>query len=115
MVERHIEICGEPPEQVAFDGGFASQQNLEEIKGLGVRDVAFSKKRGIAVDEMTRSPRIFRALRNFRAGVEAVISRLKRGFGLDRCDWRSFVSFKAYIWGSVVAANLLIIARSSAG
>jgi transposase, IS5 family len=115
MIERHIEICGDPPQQVAFDGGFTSQQNLEEIKDLGVRDVAFSKSKGIAVDEMAKSPRIYRALRNFRAGVEAVISWLKRSFGLGRCDWRSFASFKAYIWGSVLAANLLVIARSSAG
>ncbi len=115
MIERHIEICGDPPQQVAFDGGFASRENLEEIKELGVRDVAFSKSRGITVEEMARSPRIYRALRNFRAGIEAVISFLKRSFGLSRCDWRSFRSFKAYIWGSVLAANLLLIARSATG
>ncbi|KYF81154.1 hypothetical protein BE17_20250 [Sorangium cellulosum] len=34
MIERHIEFCGAPPQQVAFDGGFASQENLEEIKDL---------------------------------------------------------------------------------
>jgi IS5 family transposase len=115
MIERHIERCGEPPQQVAFDGGFASKENLEAIKKLGVRDVAFSKSKGMAVDEMTRNPRIYRALRNFRAGVEAVISLLKRSFGLGRCDWRSFPSLKAYILGSVLAANLLLIARSATG
>ena len=115
MVERHIEICGKPPHQAAFDGGFTSRANLEQVKGLGVRDVAFSKSKGIAVDEMTKSPRLYRALRNFRAGVEATISFLKRSFGLDRCDWRTFTSFKAYVLGSVLAANLLIVARASAG
>lgn len=112
MIERHIEICGEPPQQVAFDGGFTSRENLDAIKDLGVRDVAFSKSKGIAVEEMTRNPRIYRALRNFRAGIEAVISLLKRSFGLRRCDWRSFASFKAYVLGSVLAANLLLIARA---
>ncbi|WP_437572479.1 ISNCY family transposase [Sorangium sp. So ce542] len=115
MVERHIEICGKPPHQAAFDGGFTSRANLEQVKGLGVRDVAFSKGKGIAVDEMTKNPRLYRALRNFRAGVEATISFLKRSFGLDRCDWRTFTSFKAYVLGSVLAANLLIVARASAG
>jgi IS5 family transposase len=114
MVERHIELCSEPPRQVALDGGFASRDNLVRLKELGVRDVAFSKGRGITVDEMATSPRIYRTLRKFRAGIEATISWLKRGLGLGRCDWRSFRSFKAYVWSSVLAANLLVIARSSA-
>jgi IS5 family transposase len=115
MIERHIEICGDVPKQVAFDGGFASRANLEQIKGLGVRDVAFSKGKGIQVEEMAKSSRIYRALRNFRAGIEGVISFLKRSFGLARCDWRTFQSFSAYVWGSVLAANLLTIARATAG
>lgn len=115
MVERHIQHCSKPPQQVALDGGFASRENLVRLKELGVRDVAFSKGRGITVDEMAKSPRIYRALRNFRAGIEATISWLKRGLGLGRCEWRSFRSFKAYVWSSVLAANLLVIARSSPG
>lgn len=113
MVERHVEICGHLPRQVAFDGGFASRENLEQIKELGVRDVAFSKGRGIAVEEMAKSSGIYRALRKFRAGIEGIISFLKRALGLRRCDWRTFSSFRAYVWGSVLAANLLIIARAA--
>src|SRR5262249_35037433 len=107
--------CGDPPQQVAFDGGFTSRENLDEIKDLGVRDVAFNKSKGIAVEEMARTPRAYRALRNFRAGIEGIISFLKRSFGLSRWDWRSFPSFKAYVWGSVLAANLRLIARSATG
>jgi hypothetical protein len=29
----------------------------------------------------------------------------------DRCAWRSFESFRAYTWGSVIAANLVLLAR----
>ena len=47
-----------------------------------------------------------------RAGIEGVISFLKRVFGLDRCTWRGSNGFKAYAWASVVACNLLIIARN---
>lgn len=113
MMKRHIEICGEPPKQAAFDGGFASRSNLEEIKGLGVRDVAFSKGRGLDVMEMVKSSRIYRTLRNFRAGIEGIISCLKRAFGLGRCDWRTLSSFRAYVMGSVIAANLLTIALAA--
>jgi IS5 family transposase len=115
MMKRHVELYGKAPKQVAFDGGFASRENLEQIKKLGVRDVVFTKSKGLEIGEMAKSPRIFRALRRFRAGIESTISFLKRSFGLDRCDWRTFQSFKAYVWGSVLAANLLTIARASAG
>ena len=100
---------------MALDGGFVSRDNLVRLKELGVRDVAFSKGRGLTVEEMATSPRVYRALRNFRAGIEATISWLKRSLGLRRCDWRSFPSFKTYVWSSVLAANLLVIARSSPG
>jgi IS5 family transposase len=53
----------------------------------------------------------FRALRNFRAGIEATISFLKRCVGWTRCAWRSLRSFTSYAWASVVTANLLLIAR----
>lgn len=113
MVERHIEICGDPPKQAAFDGGFASRANLAQLKDLGVQDVAFSKGRGLDVLEMVKNSRVYRALRNFRAGIEGIISFLKRAFGLGRCDWRTLPSFKAYVLGSVIAANLLTIAQAS--
>jgi len=41
MIERHREILGEAPEQAAFDGGFASKANVNDLKKLGVKDVAF--------------------------------------------------------------------------
>ena len=40
MVDRQVEIFSRPPRQIVFDGGFASQRNLSEIKALGVEDVA---------------------------------------------------------------------------
>ena len=111
MVERHQERFGAPPAQVAFDGGFASKANLEAIKALGVDAVSFSKRRGLEVADMVGSSRLYRILKNFRAGIEAWLSFLKRAFGLRRCTWRGLESFKAYVWGSVIAANLLTIAR----
>jgi IS5 family transposase len=111
MVERQHDIFDRVPRQVAFDGGFASKANLARLKELGVKDVMFSKKRGLRVEDMTKSRGVYRRLRRFRAGVEAGISFLKRCFGLDRCTWRSLRSFKAYTWASIVSANLLVLAR----
>jgi IS5 family transposase len=55
MLERHIARCGVPPRQVAADGGYASQDNLTAAKARGVKDVAFHKKRGLAVEDMVKS------------------------------------------------------------
>lgn len=60
---------------------------------------------------MASSVRVFKKLRAFRAGIEGTISFLKRVFGLERCTWRSFDSFKAYVQASVLSCNLLVIAR----
>jgi len=115
MVERQADIFERVPRQVAFDGGFASKANLKAIKDLGVSDVMFNKKRGLKVEDMAKSERVYKKLRNFRAGVEAGISYLKRCFGLDRCTWRSLESFKSYTWASVLAANLRTLARHTLG
>jgi IS5 family transposase len=111
MLERHKENWGCVPDQASYDGGFASRPNLQAIKDLGVTDVAFNKKRGLEVSEMARSSWIYRSLSYFRAGIEAGISFLKRCFGLARCMWKGFESFKAYTWASIISHNLLVLAR----
>ncbi len=111
MIVRQKEIYGRAPRQAAFDGGFASKDNLAHIKELGVKDVAFHKKRGLKIADMAKSAWVYKRLRNFRAGIEGMISFLKRCFGMDRCTWSGLESFKSYAWASVVTANLLLIAR----
>ena len=70
-----------------------------------------SKHVGLEVTEMAKSAWVFRKLRNFRAGIEAGISFLKRTFRLDRCNWSGVESFGAYVWGSVLSCNVLVVAR----
>lgn len=111
MVERVGWVLGRLPKQVSFDGGFSSRANVQDIKVLGVTDVVFSKHVGLDVTDMAKSAWVFRKLRNFRAGIEAGISFLKRTFRLGRCNWRGFDSFGAYVWGSVLSCNLLVVAR----
>ena len=111
MVERQENLYGRLPRQVAFDGGFASKANLKEIQGRGVQDVAFSKKCGLKVSDMAKSTWVYKQLRDFRAGIEGMISFVKRCFGLGRCLWRGEQSFRSYVWGSVLSVNLMILAR----
>ena len=111
MVERQRDLYGKVPRQVAFDGGFASKANLDAIKATNVKDVMFSKSRGLAITEMVKSAWVYKRLWKFRAGVEGCISFLKRCFGLGRCTWVGLNGFKSYVWGSILSANLLILAR----
>ena len=111
MVDRHIDNYGKAPRQAAADGGYASKENLEAAKQRDIKDVAFHKKRGLAILDMVKSPWVYRKLRNFRAGIEAGISYLKRCFGLSRCNWKGLEHFKSYVWSSVVTHNLVMMAR----
>ena len=111
MLERHIAAYGRAPRQAAADGGYASANNLKEAKARGVRDMAFHKKAGLRIEDMVKSRWVYRKLRNFRAGIEADISCLKRAYGLGRCTWRGLAHFKAYVWSSLVAYNLALFTR----
>jgi transposase, IS5 family len=81
LMKRAIKTLGTRPEQVVFDGGFSSRDNLDQIKDLGIRDVVFSKAPGIAIKEMVKRTWLYQRLRHFRAGIEGIISFLKRSFG----------------------------------
>lgn len=111
MLDRHIDLYGKAPRQMAADGGYASGDNLQGAKARNVTDVIFHKKRGLNIEDMAKSPWVYRKLRNFRAGIEAGISCLKRAYGLARSTWKGLTHFKAYVWSSVVAHNLALYGR----
>ena len=113
MLDRQKQLYGRYPLKACFDGGFASKDNLKKAKSesRGIKDVCFAKKRGLKETDMCRSQYVYRSLRRFRAGIESGISWLKRCLGLTRCTWKGWDSFKSYVWSSIVAANLLTIAR----
>jgi IS5 family transposase len=111
MMQRHTKLFAHAAEQAAFDGGFATQDNLAALKTMDIKDVMFSKRVGLAISDMVKDSWVYKQLRNFRAGIEGVISFLKRAFGLRCCRFRGLRSFKSYVLGSVVSANLLVLAR----
>jgi IS5 family transposase len=114
MLDRQHEIYGRYPLKVALDGGFASKANLAAAKERQIKDVCFAKKRGLEVENMCRSQWVYNRLRRFRAGVESIISWIKRSLGFDRCTWKGQRSFGSYVWLSAVTANLITLARAKA-
>jgi IS5 family transposase len=111
LLDRQEEIYGRFPRQASADGGFASKDNLKKAKERGVSDVSFSKRKGLAVLEMVKSSWVYKQLRNFRAGIEANISVLKRAFGLTRSTWSGWAGFKQYVRSAIFAYNLLTLGR----
>lgn len=111
LLDRQVGYYGTVPRQTAADGGFASKANVSYAKEYAVKDVVFSKKRGLAVEDMAKSRWVYRKLKKFRAGIEANISTLKRSYGLSRCNWSGWEGFKQYVWSAIVSYNLLVLAR----
>ena len=84
------------PRKISADGGFASKNNLKEAK-----DVCFPEKAGMKVSQMVKSSWVFKRLLNWRAGIEAIVSFLKRCFGMRIAMWRGFNGFKRYVRSAV--------------
>lgn len=99
------------PLKVSADGGFASKSNVEEAKDLGVRDVCFPKRCNMKITEMVKSSWVYEKLLNWRAGIEAVISFLKRCFGMSKANWKGFGGYKKYLRNGIATFNLLTLAR----
>ena len=55
MLVRHVALFDQDPRQVAADGGYAGGASLEAVKSMGVTDMAFNKKRGLAIADMAKS------------------------------------------------------------
>ena len=111
LLDRQVDYYGRHPRQTTADGGFASKDNLKYAKENCVKDAVFSKKRGLSIKDMAKSNWVYKRLKNFRAGIEANISTLKRAYGLTRCNWTGWEGFKQYVWSAIVSYNLLTIAR----
>lgn len=111
MIAALKDKCGLTPTEAAFDGGFCSHANLDALKKLGVRAVAFTSPRGLSIKQMTGTRKRFESLRKFRASIEGTIGWLKNALGLGRCTWRGFSSFQSYAWASALSLNLLVIGR----
>ncbi len=110
-LERLEDIYGVMPEEVTTDGGFASKKNYEYAKGKGIEKVVFTKGAAAKIKELIRSSRAYKRLKKFRAGIEGCISACKRAYGLNRCTWKGWESFQSYVWVSIIAFNLNVIAE----
>jgi IS5 family transposase len=115
IIHDHKNLFNALPKAVACDGGYASQENVTQGRALGIKHVVFHKRVGISYQAMGVKEKTFKILRNFRAGIEGIIPELKRAFGAGRAEWKGEDGFKAFVWSSVIAYNLVRLARLESG
>ena len=111
-IDRLEEKYGYLPEEITTDGGFASGDNYDYAVGKGIKKVLFTKKCTSKIVELVKTSRAYKRLKKFRAGIEGCISAAKRAYGLTRCTWKGWRSFQSYVWLSVIAFNLNILANA---
>jgi hypothetical protein len=83
-VEEHIRIFGEPPRDFGFDRAAWSAEHKEEIRNLGVKNMAIAPK-GKAEWEV--GPRVKDRMVRERAQIEGKIGTMKR-YGLNKSEAR---------------------------
>ena len=96
------------PRDVVTDGGYASLKN--QAKGKGVVNIVFNKIVG-SLKNIVTSGNMETRLKKWRSGIEAVISNIKRGFAMHRCEWKGREHFDAKVLWSVIAYNIRVITR----
>jgi IS5 family transposase len=99
------------PRDLVTDGGYACMSNLELAKQQGVVNIVFNKVVG-SLRNVASSVRMEKRLKKWRSGIEAVISNLKRGFDLFRCEWKGRSRFEAKVLWSVLAYNFKVMTRT---
>jgi transposase, IS5 family len=106
-VERVVAVTGRVPGTVVGDRGFGTAANDQALAELGVRRVGLQRKGTLsptrAALERTRA---FRRLRNWRVGIEARISHLKRSFGVRRTRLRRLGGARTWVGLGIFAYNL---------
>lgn len=98
------------PRDMVTDGGYASKANLEYAQEMGIANVLFNKIVG-SLKNAVSSLHMETRLTKWRSGMEAVISNLKRGFGLRRCEWKGWEHFQAKVLWSIIAYNFRVLTK----
>ncbi|MFI0909853.1 ISNCY family transposase [Streptomyces abikoensis] len=106
-VQRAMALTGRPPGTVVADRGFGTIANDQALAELGVRRNGLQRagKLGKARREHEHT-RPFRRMRNWRVGIEARISHLKRSFGFRRTRLRRLTGAQTWAGLGIFAYNL---------
>jgi IS5 family transposase len=106
-VERVAEVTGRVAATVVGDRGFGTTANDRALAQLGVERIGLQRKGTLSAARATlERTRAFGRMRNWRVGIEARISHLKRSFGLRRTRLRRLPGATTWVGLGVFAYNL---------
>jgi transposase, IS5 family len=108
VIDRIHENYGTIPRNIVTDGGYASTANARIAQGKGIINIVFNKIKG-SLKNIVRSKNIETRLKKWRSGIEAVISNLKRGYELFRCEWKTRARFDAKVYWNVIVYNIRVM------
>jgi IS5 family transposase len=112
VLESHRKLFGRYPEELAGDKGYYESMDAIDRLQRKVPMVSIAKKGRRTSEETEREhDLLFRLAQRFRAGVEGTISFLKRMLRLARCFNKGWEHFVSTIGQTILAHNLLVLAR----
>jgi IS5 family transposase len=115
-VERVAQVTGRVAATVVGDRGFGTAANDRTLAERGVKRIGLQRKGTVsAARAALERTRAFRRLRNWRVGIEARISHLKRGFGLRRTRLRRLPGARIWVGLGIFAYNLQRMTVVAAG
>jgi IS5 family transposase len=113
ILQKHVEQFGQGPREFTGDRRFYHDDNekLAASEPFFVERLAIPQPGRRSAERVEfEKQRWFKLLLRFRAGIEGGLSTLLRCFGLGRCLWRGFESFKSWVGLSFFTWNLRKIA-----
>jgi len=110
-LKKVINIYDRVPRDSATDGGFASSKNMQCAKEKGIINIVFNKIVGNLRNVCT-SLNLETRLKKWRSAIEAIISNVKRGFNLHRCNWKGEAHFEQKVLWSTIAYNIRVMSAA---
>jgi transposase, IS5 family len=115
-VERVAKVTGRVAATVVGDRGFGTAANDRALAERGVKRIGLQRKGTVSATRAAlERTRAFRRLRNWRVGIEARISHLKRSFWLRRTRLRRLPGARTWVGLGIFAYNLQRMTVVAAG
>lgn len=109
-LDRHIQLFGKAPTDIAADAGFFSAANESQAEQRGVRRVSIPNHGTKSQARKARQKRPwFKELQRWRTGCEGRISVVKHRHGLQRSRYKGASGIKRWVGLGVIADNIIQI------
>jgi len=110
-IKKYKEYYGKAPNSSTTDGGYASNENLQFSIKAGIVNVVFNKIKG-SMQNIAKNKWVETRLKKWRSGIEAIISNLKRGFEIHRCNWKGLAHYRQKVFWSVIGYNIRVMTNA---